>query len=188
MDSPTGFALLVLALLAVPGPTNTLLAGAGAVRGVLRSLPLLLGELAGYNIAIATLRAVLGTVVSQASSAQTLLKWAIATYLVFLAIRLWRVSRKGGVDAFTLRRVFLTTLLNPKGLIFALLIFPTQPTPIVGYFVGFSIMVVAVGAAWIVAGSLVNQLTRARYTVVAPRICALALAVFALVIVSGLLK
>ena len=106
MSDPIVFALLVLALLAVPGPTNTLLAGSGAMRGVLRSLPLLLGELVGYNVSIATLRATLGTVFSQASGAQTLLTWAIAAYLVFLAVRLWRVSPTESASAFTIRRVF----------------------------------------------------------------------------------
>ena len=148
----------------------------------------LLGELVGYNVAIATFRATLGTVVNQAGVAQTLLKWAIAAYLVFLAIRLWRFSPTDGASAFTIRRVFLTTLLNPKGLIFALFIFPPQPTPIAVYTAAFSMMVVAVGTLWIVAGSLITQLTRARYTFVAPRICALALAVFAVVVASGFLR
>jgi threonine/homoserine/homoserine lactone efflux protein len=188
MSDPIVFALLVLALLAVPGPTNTLLAGSGAMRGVLRSLPLLLGELLGYNVSIATLRATLGAVVSQASGAQTLLTWAIAAYLVFLAVRLWRVSPTESASAFTIRRVFLTTLLNPKGLIFALFIFPPQPSPIAVHTAAFSMMVVAVGALWIMVGSLVTQLTRARYTFVAPRICAVALAVFAMVVASGFLR
>jgi threonine/homoserine/homoserine lactone efflux protein len=181
------FALSVLALLAVPGPTNTLLAGAGATRGVLRSLPLLVGELAGYNIAIAALRQALGTVISETSGAQILLKFAITAYLIFLAVRLWRALPTDGGSAFTVRRVFVTTLLNPKALIFALVIFPPQPVPIALYFVAFSIMVVAVGTTWIVGGSLLTRLVSARFSLVAPRACAVALALFSIAVVSGLL-
>ena len=188
MTQPIVFALSVLALLVVPGPTNTLLAGAGATRGVRRSLALLIGELAGYNIAIVVMRETLGAVANATSGAQFVLKCAVATYLVFLAIRLWRAPRNGGGEAFTLRRVFVTTLLNPKGFIFALFLFPAPPTPIVPYFLAFSAMVVAVGASWIVAGSLLTQFTNPRFGVIAPRICACAMAAFAIVVVSGLLR
>lgn len=187
MSQHTVFALSVLALLAVPGPTNTLLAGSGATRGVLRSLPLLVGELAGYNIAIAVMRQALGTVIAETSGAQIFLKFAIAAYLVFLAIRLWRVSPSNGGAAFTIRRVFVTTLLNPKAFIFALFIFPPQPVPIALYFAAFSIMVVAVGMTWIVGGALLTRLVSARFSSVAPRACAVALALFSIVVVSGLL-
>ena len=51
-----------------------------------------LERLVGYNVAIATFRATLGTFVSETNGAQTFLTWAIAAYLIFLAIRLWRVS------------------------------------------------------------------------------------------------
>jgi threonine/homoserine/homoserine lactone efflux protein len=43
MDTLLPFILAVLALLATPGPTNTLMAAAGAQRGLVRSLPLLAG-------------------------------------------------------------------------------------------------------------------------------------------------
>jgi threonine/homoserine/homoserine lactone efflux protein len=147
----------------------------------------LVGELAGYNITIAAMRQALGTVISETSGAQILLKFAITAYLVFLAVRLWRVSPGNGGSAFTVRRVFVTTLLNPKAFIFALFIFPPQPFPIGLYFAAFSIMVVAVGTTWIVGGSLLTQLVSARFSLVAPRVCAVALALFSIVLVSGLL-
>jgi threonine/homoserine/homoserine lactone efflux protein len=186
VTEPIVFALSVLALLVVPGPTNTLLAGAGATRGVRRSLVLLLGELAGYDIAITVMREALGAAANATSSAQIVLKCAVATYLVFLAIRLWRAPLNSGASGFTVRRVFVTTLLNPKGLIFALLIFPPPPIPVVPYVLAFSAMVVAIGASWIVGGSLITRFTSPRFSVIVPRICACAMAVFAIVVVSGL--
>jgi len=147
----------------------------------------LVGELAGYNIAIAAMRQAFGTVISETSGAQTLLKFAITAYLVFLAIRLWRASPGSGGSAFTVPRVFVTTLLNPKAFIFALLIFPAPPVPIALYFAAFSIMVVAVGTTWIVGGALLTQVVSARFSLVAPRACAVAMALFSIVVVSGLL-
>ena len=188
MTDPIAFALAVLALLVVPGPTNTLLAGAGATGGLRRSLPLLLGELAGYNIAIAALRQTLGAVANETSSAQLFLKCAVAAYLVFLAIRLWQAPLTRDASGFTLRRVFVTTLLNPKGLIFALFIFPAPRTPIAPYVLAFSAMVVAIGATWIVGGSLITRFTNPRFGVIVPRICACAMAAFAIVVVSGVLS
>lgn len=182
------FAFAVLALLAVPGPTNTLLAGSGATVGISRSLRLLAGELAGYLISIAVLRQIFGTFVSETSGVQIALKWAIAAYLLFLAVRLWRWSGDQGDLAFTVRRVFVTTLLNPKALIFAVLIFPQPPAPVLPYFAGFAAMVVSVGAAWVTAGSLLTRFTSPRLSFVAPRICAIAMAAFAAFVVSGALN
>jgi threonine/homoserine/homoserine lactone efflux protein len=183
---PIAFALSVLALLAVPGPTNTLLAGAGASGGLRRSLRLLAGELLGYLITITCVRLALGTVIGETAGAQTVVKIAVAAYLVFLAVRLWTAAPERGSTGFTVPRVFVTTLLNPKAFIFALFVFPASPTPIVPYYLGFSAMVVTVGASWIATGAALDRLTSARVGVIAPRLCACAMAVFAIVVVSGL--
>jgi threonine/homoserine/homoserine lactone efflux protein len=185
---PIVFAVSVLALLVVPGPTNTLLAGAAATRGVRRSLALLIGELAGYNITIAVIRQTLGAVANETNGAQLFLKIVVAAYLVLLAIRLWRAPLNAGTLSFTARRVFVTTLLNPKAFVFALFIFPAPPTPIVPYVLAFSAMVVAIGLAWIVSGALITRFTSSRFNVIAPRICACAMAAFAIVVVFGLLS
>ncbi|MES1149390.1 MAG: hypothetical protein ABUL53_09420, partial [Bradyrhizobium guangdongense] len=54
------FILAAASLLAIPGPTNTLLATSGAGVGVARSLPLLAAELGGYLLSILLLPSVLG--------------------------------------------------------------------------------------------------------------------------------
>jgi threonine/homoserine/homoserine lactone efflux protein len=188
VNDATVFVLSVLALLAVPGPTNTLLAGAGATLGIARSLPLLVGELAGYNIAIAVYRYTLATAVGESSDARLFLQWAIGAYLIVLALRLWRAGPPAGTEGFTLPRVFLTTLLNPKALIFALVLFPALPAPVAAATAAFSVMVVGVGASWIAAGAFAIHVTSTRYRSVAPRVCAVALAVFAIMVVSGSFK
>ena len=47
MNDPLLFVLAAMLLLGTPGPTNTLLWVSAATTGTRRSLPLLLGELAG---------------------------------------------------------------------------------------------------------------------------------------------
>ena len=47
MTDPLAFVLSVVALLAVPGPTNTLLATAGGLGGVRRAIPLIPAEVTG---------------------------------------------------------------------------------------------------------------------------------------------
>ena len=48
MTDKFSFIIVALALLATPGPTNTLLATSGAASGFRKSLVLLLGEFLGY--------------------------------------------------------------------------------------------------------------------------------------------
>ena len=66
MENPVLFAMAVLAVLGTPGPTNTLLATAGATGGLRCSLPLIPAEAAGYTISILTLGLALGPVVAGA--------------------------------------------------------------------------------------------------------------------------
>ena len=63
MTDPILFFLAVATILATPGPTNTLMATSGATAGIVRSLPLLMAEIAGYLIAILMIRAVLAPLV-----------------------------------------------------------------------------------------------------------------------------
>ena len=60
MQDPVLFTLTVLLILGTPGPTNTLLATAGATVGFRRALPLLPAEAAGYLIAILAIGLALG--------------------------------------------------------------------------------------------------------------------------------
>ncbi|MDB5585205.1 MAG: LysE type translocator [Devosia sp.] len=126
MNEFVPFILAVLALLAVPGPTNTLMAAAGASRGLVRSLPFLAGELGGYLIAITFWTEVVGAVATSQPMVPVIAKFIAAAFLVWSGWKLW--SAAGRVDlkqrGITLSRVFATTLINPKGLVFAFAIFP----------------------------------------------------------------
>jgi len=64
MSEAATFFLGAVAVLATPGPTNTLLATSGAISGFRRSLPLLGGELGGYLLAIVVLLSFIGPIVA----------------------------------------------------------------------------------------------------------------------------
>lgn len=181
-----GFALAVLGLLATPGPTNTLMAASGAQRGVLRSLPLLVGELGGYAIAITAWIELVGAVAATQPFVPTLAKLVAVAFLLWSAVKLWRSA--GGAEmeqrGITLSRVFLTTLLNPKALVFAFAIFP--PLDFVArlpHGAVFALLVVATAIGWMALGAGAQKtsgglLTSSRVD----RITAVALAVFGLLL------
>lgn len=157
MTAPWLFLLAVLTLLGTPGPTNTLLATSGAAVGIRRSLPLLLGELGGYLVAIGAIRLVLAPVIAAQPLIGIGLRIVVAIYLIWIAVRLWtRASALAGTGrSVTVASVFTTTLLNPKAIIFALSIIPPDPGA-EWHLLAFAATVPLVGFCWIVVGRVVD--------------------------------
>lgn len=123
------FLLGTAAILLTPGPTNTLLAAAGLARGFQRAAPLVGFELAGYLTGITAWGLFL-------VSAQAVYPWigivvriASSVYLAYVAVRIWCAAgedvanRKEPIGPYAL---FVATLLNPKGLVFASTLFPAH--------------------------------------------------------------
>ena len=189
---PIVFAFAVLALLATPGPTNTLLAASGATAGIRASIRLVPAEIAGYGVAITTLIVVAGPVIAQHPAAATGLRLAASLWLAVCAVRLWREAGTGFRAAPTpisFGRVFVTTLINPKGLIFAFTIFPpVPPADLAPWLAGFSGLVSVAAIGWIGVG---GAIVRSAGAVATPRriwrAAALGLAVFATVIAGSAL-
>jgi threonine/homoserine/homoserine lactone efflux protein len=183
MSSLTAFILAVLALLATPGPTNTLMAAAGAQRGVVRSLPLLAGELGGYAIAITAWIELVGAVAAAQPLVPVIAKLVAVAFLVWSAWKLWANAGHADLNqrGITTGRVLATTLVNPKALVFAFAIFPhvgfMARLPYAGI---FALLVVATAMGWMTLGmvaarSSAGLLTSSRVE----RITAVALAAFA---------
>ena len=190
MSSPLLFLAAVLTLLGTPGPTNTLLATSGAVLGLRRSLALLVAELAGYLLAIATIRIILGPVIHAYPLLAAALKIAVALYLALIAVRLWR--RGGGTLAsgaatVSVRSVFVTTLLNPKALIFALSVIPAEHPQLVWFFAAFALAVPSVGFCWILLGRAIGAATGENHPGLVQRIASVALVGFAGLIAASVL-
>ena len=181
MTDPVLFLAAVLTLLGTPGPTNTLLATSGALSGLRRSLPLLVGELGGYLIAIAAIWLVLAPVLHSFPLLGAALKLAVALYLIWTAIRLWRRSGAlvASADVVAVRTVFITTLLNPKALIFALSIIPMASPAVAWFLLAFAVAVPSVGLCWIALGRTVGALSGTTHSRLLPRVASVVLVGFA---------
>jgi threonine/homoserine/homoserine lactone efflux protein len=169
------------AILAAPGPTNTLLATSGASVGISRSWRLLLAAVVGYVIAIIAIRVALAPLLAAYPAIGITLRIAVALYLVWIAIKLWRQPLVLDADArsITFTNVFVTTLLNPKALIFALTILPQENAPTLLWYVAvFVATVVVTGGGWIVLGCLLKGAAGARANLI-PKVAAGALVGFA---------
>jgi threonine/homoserine/homoserine lactone efflux protein len=186
MTDPIVFLLAVLTLLGTPGPTNTLLATSGAMVGVQRSLPLLAGELAGYLIAVAAIRVVLGPVIHAYPLVAIGLKIAVVIYLGWVAVRLWRHNEAlTGAQTVGVRSVFITTLLNPKALIFALSIIPAEHPALAWFIAAFAVAVPSVGFAWILVGRAIGAASGEQNAGIVRRVASVALVGFAGVIAAS---
>ncbi|PYF09917.1 threonine/homoserine/homoserine lactone efflux protein [Rhodobacter viridis] len=159
----SAFTLAVLALLLAPGPTNTLMAVAGATHGLGRVLRLLPVELAAYLLTVVPLALLGAGLMSHAPRAALALKLVAALWVMVLAVRLWR-SGASGADGFQIGagRIFVTTLLNPKALIFGLVLLPA---PVLSDFAArlsvFIALVLAAALVWGGFGALSHDPGRA---------------------------
>ncbi|TDY20311.1 threonine/homoserine/homoserine lactone efflux protein [Paraburkholderia sp. BL6665CI2N2] len=164
MLSVSAIALLAIGIIVVlitPGPTNTLLAAAGLRQGVRRSLPLIAAELGGYLVSIS----VWGHFLVQAAHAlPSLLRMAAGLYIAYLAVDMWRAAvalPDSAQRASGMRTLFVATLLNPKGLLFAGTIFPAiafAHLPAYAFsMLMFACLLVPIALAWIAFGAALGS-------------------------------
>ncbi len=140
--------LAILVLLITPGPTNTLLFLAGAERGWRPALRLIPAELAGYLLMVVPLALVGATVLHDAPQARALVAIAAGLWVAWLAIKLWLPQTvQSGSERVSAALVFTTTMLNPKALIFGLVLLPS-PDTLGNHLALFSALVVLVAVGW----------------------------------------
>ncbi|MGZ0701167.1 LysE family translocator [Pseudomonas piscis] len=161
MDDFYKIALFSSLILIVPGPSNTLLLASGFKFGVLRSLPLALVEMLGYTVSICTWGWGLVLLSQDHPWLIHLIKLCCACYIAALALKTWKTS---GIDAHQAdrfenwpRHLLIATLLNPKGLIFASVIFPASSFASVAGFAGalgaFFVALAPIALLWISLGA-----------------------------------
>jgi len=156
------FFVEVFGVLAMPGPTNSLLFVSGATRGLRAILHLPLAEVTAYLITISLLVFVVGPVAKDHAAVGQLLRVLCSIYLAQTALWLWR-SAQPSVDAahpINALRIFLTTLVNPKNLLFAFAIFPAPNTAsdvTILSFASFSAICTVAGSGWVAAGALLQS-------------------------------
>jgi len=162
MDNPLLFLATALAILALPGPTNALFAVSGAAHGVRRSLVLIPAGAAGYLIAVTLLGLELGPVLAASPATARILRLFIGAYLFVLAVRLWREgsATAGRTAAVGAREVFVTTLLNPKALVFAMAVIPFGRPDVGLYLAAFAASVSLTGVVWLTIGAGAGRAAR----------------------------
>lgn len=184
------FLFAVFGLLLTPGPTNTLLALSGAEAGFRRSLVLIPAEALAYLSVVIPLATVGRDLLETWPAASGVIKLAAAAWIMLLAVRLWSpVQVDTPHRAVTARRVMVTTLLNPKGLVFGLVLLPAWSSPLfLPHMMLFCVAILLVSLAWIVAGSGVTRMfSSAQGLRFARRAAACWLAMLSVVLTAGAL-
>jgi threonine/homoserine/homoserine lactone efflux protein len=190
MTPGPGFDLAVALLFAVPGPTNALIAVAGARRGV-RALPALVGAaLVGFVAAVAALIWLAGPYVTATPALGLALRALCALLLARSAWLLWRSAGAGGAarGSTSAAAVLATTLVNPKALIFAFAIFPplAGAAEAVEVFARFAGLAVVGMTLWGLAGAALGRGATARVgAATVDRAGAAVLAAFSVVVLAA---
>ncbi len=184
------FVPAVVATLVAPGPTNALLFTSAGVAGFGHSLRLVPATIVGYLITIGAMQTVGGPLIAAVPSFGLTLRVVLVGYLLLLAWRLWHSDTavaRVNVPVVTFGQVFLTTLLNPKGLVLAFAIFPpfddlAGALPYAGVFAAIA-GVVSMG--WIGFGAVVRRGGGDRMSWILPRAAAVFLCAMGAVIAGS---
>lgn len=151
--TPLDLSLAVLALLLTPGPTNTLILLAGAERGLQGALRLIPAELAGYFLTVLPLALLGAAALEELPALRVAVTLAAALWVAVLAVRLWRLP---GADpaarSVSAGALVTTTALNPKALIFGLVLLPS-PDRLGWNLALFAALVALVGVFWAAVGA-----------------------------------
>jgi threonine/homoserine/homoserine lactone efflux protein len=116
--------VFVVVTLITPGPNNTMLLASGLNFGFRRGLPHLLGVALGFGAMVLAVGVGLGAVFQAYPAAYTVLKYAGAAYLLWLA---WQIATAGAIDEggeargrpITFLEGAAFQWLNPKGWVMA---------------------------------------------------------------------
>jgi threonine/homoserine/homoserine lactone efflux protein len=183
MSAPE-LALAILALLLTPGPTNSLMLLAGAERGLIRACRLIPAELAGYFLTVVPLVLVGQSVLENWPGLRAAVALAAAIWVAFLALMLWRLPDVATAQTVGAKALFVTTSLNPKALIFGLVLLPS-PDRLVVNLVLFAALIAVVALLWAGLGALLRGTAsgRPRALFVMRRLASVFLAIIAVLLV-----
>ncbi|MEN4920642.1 LysE family translocator [Achromobacter spanius] len=141
-------ALFALVSSITPGPNNVMLASSGLNFGFRRSLPHLLGVNLGFSLMIFLVGIGLGSVFQQTPALYTVLKYAGAAYLLYLA---WKIANSGPLEEgeargkpFTFLQAAAFQWVNPKAWVMAVGVVATY-TPQNGFFANLVIATLVCG-------------------------------------------
>ncbi|MEX5571492.1 LysE family transporter [Pseudomonas lijiangensis] len=154
--------LTLLAVLAVPGPTNSLLFQTGMNRGFnAKSLLWVGAEWLAYMIQITAWGLTLDRVARDYPWVATLSKAFAVCFLFYIAMKLWSMARSAqhteDTPGLSPTGLFVATLTNPKGLFFASFVAPAgtflSSADYLAFMSTFTAVVLPVGSAWVIFGA-----------------------------------
>ncbi|MBX8606458.1 LysE family transporter [Pseudomonas cichorii] len=154
--------LTLLAVLAVPGPTNSLLFQTGMNRGFnAKSLLWVGAEWLAYMIQITAWGLTLDRVARDYPWVATLSKAFAVCFLFYIAMKLWSMARAAqhvdDTPGLSPTGLFVATLTNPKGLFFASFVAPAgtflSSADYLAFMSTFTAVVLPVGSAWVIFGA-----------------------------------
>lgn len=153
------FIAAVLALLIAPGPTNTLMAVAGAQQGLMRAARLIPAEIAGYLTIVLPLSYIGAQLFAAMPWLVIALEICAAIWVMLLAVKLWRQPvANAEATSIGLSDIYLTTLMNPKGMILGLVLLPPFGAEGYGlYLAGLILIISLVAGIWGSLGALLQS-------------------------------
>ena len=161
----------LMLLLLAPGPTNTLLFRAGVLFGFRASWTLALTECLAYLLQVSLWGVALLYLAAYSPWALKATQLAAACYLLYVSYKLWQRKTSvinPGSDRFSGLYFFWLTVMNPKGLLIVSFIAPVGTFATLPGYAGFmatlALVVIPVGAAWIVLGSRFEGIQKAWLT------------------------
>lgn len=153
------FIAAVLALLIAPGPTNTLMAVAGAQQGLMRAARLIPAEVAGYLTIVLPLSYIGAQLFAAMPWLVIALEICAAIWVMLLAVKLWRQPvANAEATSIGFSDIYLTTLMNPKGMILGLVLLPPFGEEGYGlYLAGLILIISLVAGIWGSLGALLQS-------------------------------
>ena len=149
--------IAIMVLLVTPGPTNTLLFLAGSERGWVGALRLIPFELVGYLTTVVPLSLMGAAYLHDAPRARAVLAVVAGIWVGWLAIKLiLPQASKAQPTKIGPADVLVTTLLNPKALLFGLVLLPS-PVHLTANIALFAAEVVLVACGWAALGAWMGR-------------------------------
>lgn len=154
------FVLAMMAVLMTPGPSNALLASSAHQQGMVKTIVLVPAELMGYFYAINIWALIIHLSAPVWPNLIHILHFLSIVYVLWLAFHLWKSAHLQQHNqkhpSIQPRELFLTSLKNPKAILFAAGIFPLEtwnsPLNFVMVFAVFALVLLPVALFWMSFG------------------------------------
>jgi threonine/homoserine/homoserine lactone efflux protein len=162
--------LISLAIMGSPGPATISLVAAGSVRGVRQSLPYLFGIIVGTTLVLVAVATGITAAVLAVPAIGSVMIWISVAYILWLAYHIATApplsKLTGASNAFSLMGGAVLGIANPKAWVAIAAVFASvdladaSTNDAAAKIVVLTVMIIAICAAWLVAGRSIASLLR----------------------------